>query len=561
MAASQSSDQLAPHSPSSDSRSQRFALISSALVSGLGVLASRILGLIRDTMTARYLPLDVRDAFFVAFRLPNIFRRIFGEGALSASITPVLIEILTTPPVHGSHAARTPEALPVFNENERARQFVAAMFSITLVFTMVISLLAILFMDQILGLLLSGSAYLSVPGKFSLTVQLAQIMFGFLVLVCLYAYLMALLHSVKKFAAAAFAPVLFNVTMILAARLGSRWADEAVILAWAVIVGGILQLAVLLPFVVKHNLVPKITWRWEQPDVLKAMRKVLPGLFGLSVMQMVTIVNLHFASQLAPGSQSYLYLADRLLELPLSLFVVSLGSALLPTLATQWVQGDRENMKETINHAIRLIIFLALPASLGLYILAHPITEVLFMGGQFKYQEALATAQIIQIYAIAIVFLGGVRVLAQGFYAIGNSWFPALAAAVALISHIILAWALTGAFGLVGLSAATVGSALVNVLMLATAYHAWVGSLEFKKLARSVLVYLLCGLCLALVLASYQPLLDWNNGRYLRRSWILVLEIGLGGFAYFAAAHALRVQECREMVEIVFQKFKVRRPA
>ncbi len=557
MVAIKTSRESTANSRSLHQKTHRLALITSALVSALGVLASRVLGLVRDMMTARYLSLDVRDAFFVAFRLPNIFRRVFGEGALSASITPVLIEILTTAPTDSTSAK--PDALPGFNENERARQFVAAMFSITLVFTLVISLLAILFMDQILGLLISGQAYISVPGKFSLTVQLAQIMFGFLVLVCLYAYLMALLHSVKKFAAAAFAPVLFNTTMILAAKIGSRWADEAIILAWAVIVGGVLQLAVLLPFVIKNNLVPHFTWRWEQPDVLKAMRKVLPGLFGLSVMQMVTLVNLHFASRLAPGSQSYLYLADRLLELPLSLFVVSLGSALLPTLAHQWVQGDRESMKETINHAIRLIIFLALPASLGLYILAHPITEVLFMGGQFKYQEALATAQVIQIYAIAIVFLGGVRVLAQGFYAIGNSWFPALAAAVALISHTILAWALTGAFGLVGLSAATVVSALVNVLLLATAYHAWVGSLEFKKLGRAILIYLLCGLALALVLATYQPVLDWNNGRYLRRSWILILEISAGGFAYFATSHLLKVEESREMVGIVLRKFKGRR--
>ena len=342
-------------------------------------------------LTARYLPADVRDAFFVAFRLPNIFRRIFGEGALSASITPVLIEILSTTP---QNADRTSRAKPLdgaaelapkrfsetFNENQRARQFVAAMFSITLTITIVISLIAVIFMDQILAGLLSGNAYMSVPGKFELTVQLARIMFGFLILVSLYAYFMALLHSVRKFAAAAFAPVLFNSAMILAARLGSKWADESIILAWAVILGGVLQLLVLVPVMIRNDLLPRLTYRWEQPDVYRAMRKVLPGLFGLSVMQMATLVNLHFASQLAQGSQSYLYLADRILELPLSLFVVSLGSALLPTLALHWANGDRASMRETINHAMRLILFLALPAAVGMYVLAHPDNRSLVHG-------------------------------------------------------------------------------------------------------------------------------------------------------------------------------------
>ena len=185
-----------------------------------------------------------------------------------------------------------------------------------------------------------------------------------------------------------------------------------------------------------------------------------------------------------------------------------------------------------------------------------PITEVLFMGAQFKYQDALATAQIIQVYSLAIVFLSGVRILAQGFYAIGNSWYPALAAAVSLLSHILLAWALTGAFGLVGLTFATVGSALVNLIMLSIAYHSWVGSLELRRLFKSMLIFFACGLVLTLVLATYQPLLDWNNGRYLRRSWILFAEIVVGGFAYFGLAHVLGVEECREMIRIVGNKFR-----
>jgi putative peptidoglycan lipid II flippase len=521
----------------------------SAGVFAVGVLVSRILGLFRDALTARYLPIDVRDAFFVAFRLPNVFRRIFGEGALSTSVTPVLMEILGSRPAHLTPGEVDP----------RLKELVAGVMSLLLVVTSTVSLLAIVFMEPLLSSLLSGLSYQVVPGKLALTVTLARIMFGFLVLVTMYAYFMALLHSVRKFAVAAFAPCLFNLSMIAAAFVSPHFAGGTVILAWAVIVGGCLQLLMVVPSVYKMGLLRSVSFRWESPDMWRVIKTILPGLFGLSVMQFTTVVNLHFASDLPAGSQTYLYLADRILELPLSLFVVSIGSVLLPTLARQWASGAKDEMRDSINHAIRLIVFVTVPAAIGMFVLAHPMTEVLFLGREFKYQEAVATGQIIQVYAFGMILLAGVRILAQGFYAIGNAWYPAFTGAVSLVSHVILAWALTRAFGLIGLAAAGIASAAVNVTMLGLAYNSWVGSLQMKKLLKTTLLVLLSSSVMVLILLCYQPLLDFAMSRYLRKTVLLLFIIFCAGGSYFGMAQLLRIPESAELWQIIKAKLRGRK--
>ncbi|RYZ66172.1 MAG: murein biosynthesis integral membrane protein MurJ, partial [Proteobacteria bacterium] len=403
----------------------------------------RILGLVRDMMTARYFPNDVRDAFINAFRLPNLFRRLLGEGSLSISFIPIFVEILS-----GKGSKDAAEV------DKRAKQLVAGVFSILMSVSITLSLLATIFMDDILRLLLSGEAYLAIPGKFELTVKLGRIMFSFLILVSLYAFFMAILNSLKKFAMTALAPCFFNIAMIAAALISPNAAAPEDILAWAVIAGGVLQMIVLVPGVLKAGFFPRFTAAWGSPDVLRVVKAILPSMFGMSIMQVTAIVNMHFTSTLPSGSQSYLYFADRILELPLSMFVVSVGSALLPTLAKYWAEDNKEAMSDTINHYIRLILFVAIPAAIGMFCLAQPIVSVLFLGKEFKYTDALATAQVIQVYSFTVIIAAGVRILAQGFYAIQNTWFPAVAGAVALCSHLIFAYTLTNAFGLNGLAAA-----------------------------------------------------------------------------------------------------------
>jgi putative peptidoglycan lipid II flippase len=533
------------------SSTEKHGVVFSAFLFAGGTLLSRVLGLIRDMMTARYFPAEIRDAFLVAFRLPNVFRRLFGEGALSVSFIPVFLDILT-----GSQA----RYLGASEAEERARRMVASVFSVGLGVTITLSLLGIVFMERILGFLITGEAYLSVPGKFLLTVKLARIMFGFLVLVSTYAFFMAVLNSLKKFALSALAPCLFNISLIFAAMISPRVAAPAEVLAWAVIVGGVLQAGILIPAVIRTGFVPRLTWRMESQDAWRVFKAFIPSALSIGVMQISTLVSVHFASYLAQGAHSYLYLADRLLELPLSLFVVSIGSALLPTLAAQWASGDRDGMGETVNHYMRLIVFISLPAAVGLFVLAQPICEILFLGREFKYQDAVATAQVIQVYSLGIVVMAGVRILAQGFYAIRNTWFPAVAAGTSVCSHIFFAWALTKEFGLVGLASASVGGAVVNLLMLAAAYNSWVGSLQLKLLAKSFAKFVVCAAAMVAALQVYPSIQMILGGGTIRRSLVLAFAIVLGAGVYFLGAHVLRVSEYRETMAAILERVRQKWP-
>ena len=519
------------------SNDEKGSVAVSALIFAAGTLLSRVLGLLRDMMTARYFPVDVRDAYVNAFRLPNLFRRILGEGSLSVSFIPIFVEILS-----GKNSRSKTEA------EAKARSLVAAVFSILTSISMTISLLATIFMPEIMRFLLNGEEYMMVPGKFELTVRLGRIMFSFLILISLYAFFMAIQNSMKKFAMTALAPCFFNIAMIAAALVSPRLAAPEDILAWSVIIGGFLQMVVLIPGVVRAGYFPKPTLKWNTPEVIRMFKAILPSIFGMSILQITTLVNMYFASHLPRGSHSYLYFADRILELPLSLFVVSIGSALLPTLAKYWAEENKSAMADTINHYLRLIVFVALPAALGMFVLAQPITEVLFLGREFKYDDAVATAWVIRVYSFSVIVAAGVRILAQGFYAIQNTWFPALAGAVALIAHVFFAFALTKQFKLNGLAAASVLSGTVNLLMLATAYHNWVGSLDLKRFAVSFGKFLLCGLIMVVALQAYDPLYAAVGGRFIRRAPVLLATIGFGAFVYMACAHFMKIPEYKETV-------------
>ncbi len=522
------------------SAAEKGSVTVSAVIFAAGTMVSRVLGLVRDIMTARYFSVEVRDAFIIAFRLPNLFRRLLGEGSLSISFIPVFVDLLQ------------------HKRKEEAHRLVNNVFAILLVITTTLSLLGIVFMDDILRLLLSGHEYMKIAGKFEITVRLARIMFAFLTLVSLFAFFMAILNSLRQFALSALAPALLNVAMIAGAMVSDRWLAPEEILAWAVMVGGFFQMAILIPPVLKAGFLPRFGTQWASPEVLRVLKAIIPSMLGMSIMQFTQIANIHFASWLEQGTHSAFYLADRILELPLSIFVVSVGSALLPTLARLWASNDSEAMAETINHYIRLILFVALPAAVGMFVLAQPITDVLFFGNRFSVADSIKTAQVIQIYAFGLVVSAGVRILAQGFYAIGNTWFPAVAATVAFVSHLVFAMTLTKIFGLMGLASATICSATVNLMMLVVAYHSWVGHLNLKKLAISFGKFVIGAAVMVVVLRGYGPLLNALTGVRFARTFSLLITIFCGGLSYMLVAHVLRVPEYHETVATFSTRIRVR---
>ncbi|MES2962466.1 MAG: murein biosynthesis integral membrane protein MurJ [Bdellovibrionota bacterium] len=532
------------------SNEEKGSVVLSAGVAAFGILVSRILGMVRDMAIAKFVDTNSRDAFLSAFRLANVFRRLFGEGGLGVGFIPILTEIL---------AGRTSANLE--ESDKRAKEFVSAVFSMLVTVLLVLSLLAFLFMDRIIGFLLSGDGFDSVPGKLELTVQFARYMIAFPVLACLYALFMAILHSFRRFLVAAIAPAIFNVVMIVAAR-SFLWTTEkqVLLLSLAVVVGGFLQMALLVPSLVRLGFFPRVSFRWNTKDVGRFLATLGPTLFAASIFQLSILVNLRFASELPAGSQSHLYLAERILELPISLFVISFSQALLPTLAAIGARRETARMTEAMNHAIRLALFVAIPAALGMLVLAWPIVETLFLGREFKFLDALQTAQLIRIYSVTVLAAAGTRILAQGFYAVGNMWYPALAGAVSLVSHVIFAFVLTKEWGLNGLAAASVGSGTVNMLMLARGHVKFVAPIDVRRLAKSFAVFAVCGGAMVAVIMWYDPvrrLVGANST--LAKSLFLGLAVTAGIGVYMGVAHLLRVPEYHETLQTVRERLKKKR--
>lgn len=536
-----------------------------AALMALGTMASRITGFLRDMLIASYFNRTVTDAFVVAFRLPNMFRRLLGEGSMAVSFIPVFVEQLA----RGEVDPRTGRT--------RAYEMACGMFTILLTFLLLLSALGVVFMSPILGWLVDGQGFQAIPGKFELAVFLGQIMFSFVFLVSLYAYFMALLQSLKVFALPALAPALFNLTIIIACLLpSSLFKISGEVLAWGVLVGGGVQLGLLIPKLHRLGYLPKLTWRWRTPALAQVFKAMGPGIIGMGVLQLMGLVNVKLASRLEEGSHSFIYFADRILELPLSLFAVSLGTALLPTLADCWARGEREEMGETANHYMRLVFFVSVPCALGLWFLGQPIAEVLFMRGKFTYEHAVTTGELVRLYAFTLLSASGVRVLAPAFYAIKNTWFPALSSVVALLFHIGLAMYLMPRYGLKGLVGSTVLSSFLNFGLLALATRFFIGRLYYSRLLVSIGRFLICGALLAMVLQFYQPFLLFisrllfgvsaavfllDNGVVVQalRAGVLFIVIGLAAGVYFLSAKLLKVPEFQEVSSTFMRKLRRKR--
>jgi len=445
-----------------DTQNVHKHIVSSAGYIALGTLSSRILGLIRDALLGAFFSRTVTDAWLVAFRVPNLFRRLFGEGALSISFIPVLVQLMTN---------------PQSKKNGEDVRLVAGVLSILALCLGTITVLGILFSEHIIFWIAGQSAYLSVPGKFDLTVKMAKIMFGFCFFICMYAYFAAILNAFKNFVWAAFAPVFFNIAMIVSTLLPALWPALFSIhwLAWGVLIGGLLQMLVVVYALFKEKIFLKLTLAWNDENIALVFRKMLPGILGLGVMQMALIINTHFAASLEEGANSWIYWSDRVLELPLSLFAVSLGTALLPTFSAHWAKQEKKQMSELANSYLRMIFVVALPCAVGLWCLSRPIVEVLFLRGKFNLHDLENTSLVLSVYASGILFFAGIRVVLPAFYAAQNTLFPALVAVMSLTVHYFLAQILMSKYGVGGLAASSMITTALNFLLLLIGFCKWIG--------------------------------------------------------------------------------------
>ncbi len=384
-----------------------------ATVSSMTLL-SRILGFVRDFVIARSFGAGMStDAFFVAFRLPNLLRRMFAEGAFSQAFVPILAEYRNK---------RNAE------ETRRLADHAA-----TLLF---LALLAV----TLLGIALTPILiYISAPGfaadaaKFELTVELTRIAFPYILFISLVSLAGGILNTWSRFAVPAFTPVLLNLAFIGMALFAAPYFDPPVLaLAWAVFLGGALQLALQLPFLAKIGMLPRFSLSLQDEGVRRILKLMLPALLGVSVSQVSLLINTIFASFLPSGSVSWLYYADRLMEFPAGLLGAALGTILLPSLARSHADNDRGEFSALLDWGLRLTFLLTLPAALALALLAVPLLATMFNYGAFQADDVMMTRDALVAYSIGLTGLILVKVLAPGFYARQNIRTPVRIALVTL---------------------------------------------------------------------------------------------------------------------------------
>ena len=507
-----------------------MALLRSVATVGSYTLASRVLGFVRDILTAAILGAGpVADAFFVAQRLPNLFRSLFAEGAFSAAFVPL---------ASGMLAEGGPRAVRDF-----AEEAFAVLFTVLLAFV----LLGEIFMPWVMALIAPG--FSAEPGKFDLVVLLTRITFPYLLFISLTALQGGLLNAVDRFAAPAATPILLNLFLIAGLLLMVRfgWRDGQV-LAWALSAAGIAQFLWLMASCARAGVALRLRLPHLTPRVKETLRLMGPGVFGAGVTQLNLLISTALASLLPGGSVSYLYYADRLNQLPLGVVGIAVGTAILPPLSRQVQTGDTEGAIATQNRGAELALLLTLPAAAALIVLAQPILSVLFQRGAFGPAETSATAAALAAYASGLPAFVLVRVLAPAFYARRNTATPVRVAvatlALNLISTIILMQFLAHVGVAIALSVSGWTQATMLFVLLVRRGHFCLDRRNSRKLPRiaaatlgMVVVLLALRFALAAVLA----------GPALLRLAALAGLIAAGLAAFVALALAFGVTDWREL--------------
>jgi putative peptidoglycan lipid II flippase len=374
-------------------------------VSGL-TLVSRILGYARDFVIARAFGAGLfTDAFFVAFRIPNLLRRLFAEGAFSQAFVPVLSQYKNR------------------NSPEEAKSLLDG--AATLLFVALVATAALGMALAPIIVYISAPGFAAEPAKFQLTVTMLRITFPYIVFISLVAFAAGVLNTWNRFSVPAITPVFLNVAFIVGALVfADRFDPPVLVLAWAVFAGGALQLAFQIPFLAKLGLLPRWRLDFSHPGVRRILKLMLPAAFGVSVSQVSLLINTIFASFLVSGSVSWLYYADRLMEFPAGMLGVALGTILLPSLSKYHADANQAEYAKLLDWGLRLTVLLAVPSAAALALLALPLVTALFHYGRFTSEDAWMTREAVAAYSVGLIGMILVKILAPGFYARQNIRTP-----------------------------------------------------------------------------------------------------------------------------------------
>jgi putative peptidoglycan lipid II flippase len=437
---------------------QAVGLISSA------TLVSRVLGYLRDMLIAHYLGAGwVADAFFVAHRIPNFLRRLFGEGTLTAAFVPVLSERLST------------------DEEDAARRLIARLAGLLLAASTALTVLGVLAAPWLVRIMAPG--FVHHAEEFALAVKLTRVMFPFALFLALAALAMGILQTHKRFLWPALAPAAYNLCIIVVTVIAAgRWWPPAYALAAGVVVGGLAQLVIQLPAVRALHYPLRLLWRPRDRAVLRVVRLMGPGILALAILQVNVLISTLLASFLPMGSVSYLYYANRITEFPLGLFGISVATASLPVLSDYAAQGDRDGFVRGVRHALQIVFLAMVPAAVGLAALADPIITLLFQTGAFSGSDVAATRAALFGFAAGIWAYATVKVVIQAFYAHQDTATPMWTGAAAVVVNVGLSLALMVPLRHAGLALATSLAAIFQFVLLLYLLRRRIGLLGGRRL-------------------------------------------------------------------------------
>lgn len=506
----------------------RRLLASTSVVSGMTLL-SRILGLARDVVFARFFGAAlVMDAFLVANRIPNMMRRFFAEGAFSQGFVPVM--------------ARYREQ----HDHEDAREFVDAVAGTFGLILFVVTLAGVIAAPLLVAAVAPG--FIGEDGRFELAALMLRFTFPYLFFVSLTAFAGGILNTYGRFGVPAFTPVILNIVLIAAAVwLAPTLAEPGMALAYAVLIAGLLQLLFQIPFLIRIRALPRPKWMPSHEGVRRVMRLMLPAIFGSSVAQINVLLGGIIASMLGVGKISLLYYSDRLMEFPLGIFGIALATVTLPYLSRQYANAAHDEFAATLDWSMKLVLLIAVPAAVGLIVLAQPLVATIFYGGVFTANDVRLTALALQAFSVGLIGFSFVKILAPAYFAREDTRTPVraglIALAVNLVLSVALAWYLTG----IGFAASHAGLALaISVAALLNAYLLYRGLRREGIIRHStgwtslLLQVLMANIAMWAILDSlHRPLEWWLAAGLLDRSAWLVLNVAVSATAYFLVLYAL----------------------
>ncbi len=505
--------------------SYKKLIFKSAAVMGSATFISRILGFIRDMVIARFLGASMyADAFFVAFRIPNFLRRLFGEGSLTASFIPVFTKYKLN------------------NGESGANELSSVSFTLLSLILTFITVLGIIFSPVIVKIVAPG--FENEFEKFLLTVKLNRIMFSYIFFISLVALSMGILNSLKHFFAPAIAPALLNIAMIAGATL-FYFLDKNVVygLALGVVAGGILQLLLQFVYLKKFNIKIRLNFNFSHPAIKDIAFLMGPSVLGLAITQINILINTLLASFLPTGSVAFLYYADRLIQFPLGIFAVSIGSAVLPMLSEQSAKNNLNDMEKTVIFAIKLILLITLPAMVGLIFAGKPIISFLFQRGEFGIPTLNNVYFAVVGYSAGLWAYAGIRVVVPVYYAFKDTKTPVKIGFFSLIINVVLSVVLMKFLLHTGLAVATAVSSSFNFLALFFLLKKYI-TINKKELFKYffklippafILIFFIKIYCL-IVPFSYK----WN---FASKFFYVIALVALSGMVYFCSCYVFKIEE------------------